>query len=484
MLILQVRRFACDSSTCPRRIFCERLPTLTLPYARRTTRFTTVLRDLAFALGGRPSVRFAAQHIIRVSRRTLLRLIRAAPVPAYPPPTRIGVDDFALRKGHVYGTVIIDLDTHRPIDLLPDRTTLTFAAWLSAHPGITVVRRDRASAYADAATQSAPGAIQVADRFHLLKNMTETVAQFFLRKRVFALTIADTPPVPPVAAHNTPPPVSPSRTPAGHKTTKEHREQAERRARRLARYTQVMALHHQGFGVRAIARLVSIHPTTVTRYVKTSAFPEHAPRSPRTVLTPYEDYIRQRWQEAQPTITQLWQEIRTQGYRGSYRSIQTFLAPLRPYKQWGSGDPSRRPVLAPEDLPPTVRQKKVTTRAATWALMPAETAETAPLVAALKAWDTEVDVVQHLVQQFQTLLHRTGTLSLADWLRAARESAIPEFGSFARGVQLDIAAVSAACTRPESNGPTEGQVNRIKTIKRQMYGRATFALLKARVLAA
>jgi DNA-binding NarL/FixJ family response regulator len=269
-LQLRVRKWFCRNRHCRRRIFTERLPTVAAPWARRTLRLTQRLADLGVALGGQAGADLGQCWGLAVSRQTLLHLLRRQPVPSSPTPTVLGVDDFALRKRHTYGTILVDLERRQPVALLPERTAETVAQWLREHPGVEVITRDRSSAYAEGARQGAPAATQVADRFHLLQNLAETLTQVFTTHST-ALDAVDAAvrqrPVPlpdGTVAVPVPPPPTPARA---------EQQAAQRAAHRQARYEQVWALHRQGWTTAAIATQVGCSCRTIERYLHMPTWP-------------------------------------------------------------------------------------------------------------------------------------------------------------------------------------------------------------------
>ena len=483
-LQLRVRKWFCRNRACRRRIFTERLPTVTAPWARRTLRLAQRLGALGVALGGTAGVQLGHQWDLVVSRNTLLRLLRQLSLPAVPTPRVLGVDDFALRKRHSYGTILVDLERHQPVALLPDRTAETVAQWLRQHPGVEVLARDRAQAYADGARQGAPAATQVADRFHLLQNLRETLDQVFLTHE-HALEAVNTllrqqPVLLPdgAVAVPVPPPVetpTPAQQRAGH-----------RQARRQALHQQVWALHHQGWTAPAIAQQVGVGLRTVQRDLRSPTFTGRKRRCDRgdSVLNPYKPYLLERWNAGCYTAMRLFRDLRQRGYAGGYGVVAAYARRLR---QAQGLPPGHRRARQPLPAVAEPACQPLTPRRATWLVLRRETKRTeaeAQQLARLRAQDTEVAAAIDLVEEFATLVRQRQPAQLEPWLHRAATSTLEVLQRFATGLYEDYEAVKAGVTLPWSSGPVEGHINRLKMLKRQMFGRARLDLLSRRFLLA
>lgn len=467
-LRLQVRRFFCDKPTCPRRTFAEPLPDLVPAHAQRTVRLTRTLETIGFALGGAAGARLAHQLHMRVSGTTLLRIIRTTPMRQHPPPTVLGVDDFALCKGRTYGTILLDLERRCPIDLLPDRTAATLATWLRDHPTVQMITRDRALDYARGATDGAPQAIQVADRFHLLCNVRQAVERALLRltptlRRQIALSATEAVvSIPSLEAAPPPPRYAP------HPSLQ--RLQALRRTERAQRYQAVQERAAQGQTQRQIAQACGLSTITVRRWLQTDTLPPER-RGYRATgkIDPSVPYVHTRLAAGCTNQSRLWREIREQGFTGT-RSL---------VGKWIRGQSGRHPTpaTAPAVALPSAAQ-------IAWHIC-APNDQPSRIDAGL--WQqllqhAEVQSLWEMTQPFLAMVRQRQPAQFSPWLTNCLTSTIPELRNFARGLQRDAAAVMAALAVPWSNGPVEGHIHRVKLIKRSMYGRANFDLLRQRVL--
>jgi transposase len=481
-LQLIVRKFVCRHATCARRIFTERLPDVAAPYARKTMRLVNALRAIGIALGGQAGARLAARLRLPTSASTLLRLVRAAPTPHTPALQAIGVDEWAWRRGHRYGTILVDLLTHRVVDLLPDRSAATVATWLAQHPTVTVVCRDRSNLYADGIRRGAPEAVQVVDRFHLVQNLRQALEAVLIDHRP-ALQAAALSTAMPLTRPTDPIPITPMYRGRRRSPKPAPREEAApppRHARWVAIYEAVHTLRAQGTPLATIARRLGISRPTVYAYLRrdTPPGPRRLQRRPSArVLTPYIPYLIRRWRDTQADSVQLWREIQAQGYTLSARTVCRFITQLR--RAADAGHP-------PESQgSPYTRPQGSSARAVSFAMVsPAakRSREAQTYIDQLCQLDAGIARAHALSEAFLALVRERRGQDLGTWMAEATHSGLEALARFARGLQDDLAAVTAGLTLPWSNGVTEGQIHRLKLVKRQGYGRAGFALLRQRVL--
>jgi len=400
---LNTRKFRCRNALCRQKIFCERLPDVVESYARKTDRLDTTLTWLAFALGGEAGARTAERLRMRTSGDTLLRLIRRfarkqSLSPAGNEPKVVGVDDWAWRKGCTYGTIIVDLERRRVIDLLPDREAATLTDWLLTRSSIETVARDRSIAYRNGIMMGRPYATQVADRWHLLSNLgdvLEKIIERLLRRRKIAGSGQIT-------------------EPGNHNRDKSHQR-------------------------------VGFEQTDDCQWERSlkESFEQMKRNACRLRLLPH-----------LPSFPKL-------------RSVTRQALPMLPESTNRTQSPPKLDAKTLRSL--CFRKRRLSE------------GELEMLCRARAEWD-EFDCAYPLAEEFVKIIRGQGSMSIGLWIVRAFDSGIKELKSFASGLQKDFLAVKEATVSPWSNGQSEGQVNRLKLLKRQMYGRAKFDLLRARVL--
>jgi transposase len=473
------RRFFCDQPDCPQRIFTERLPEVAAACSRTTTRLNAALRHIAFNCGGEAGSRLAGTLGMPTSPDRLLRVMRQMPTDEAPTPTVLGVDDWAFRRGHRYGTILCDLEQHRPIDLLPERSSQSFSSWLETHPGVKVISRDRGDDYTKGATEGAPQAVQVADRFHLLRNLHDALVRAANRHHadVAKAAKATASRVRSEAVEQPEPAAEPSSLPV--KLTQAEQVKQSNRAGRRQRYERVIELRRQGLSLRAIARELGMHRGTIRRFVCAGRFPERATRQYHRRTDPLEDELRRRWEAGCHNAAQLTRELKGSGADVSYHMIRRRVAGWRQMNDAGRTTGSK-------PVPPPRTVKRPSSTRVAWFLMKHE-AELKPqeqmFREELLQCCPELRDAATLAQEFAGLVRQRRADDLDSWIAlASTKTAPPDLRRFARGLTTDYAAVRSALTLPWSNGQVEGQINRLKLVKRQMYGRANFDLLRSRFL--
>src|SRR6266702_5697521 len=465
-LLLTVRKFSCRNPYCSRKVFAERLPAFVEPWARMTIRYCQQITSIGLATCGKGGVRLAAHLGIQTTRQTILR--HNMDLPDVPPASilYLGIDDFSFRRGCQFGTILVNLESRRVVDLLADREAETSAAWMRQHPDLMAVSRDRGGAYASAARVGAPQAMQYADRFHILKNLRESL-EGLLARHLAAQCKQQT-----QATLDEQTPMWQSKRAVKISPTLERLQQS-RREERLAHYEQVIALRKLGLSQAAIARQVGIGASTVQSWLAAGAFPERKPREQGSRLDRYLPYLFERWEGGNHNMACLFRELVEQGYKGSYESVRDNLNSVLPVGRKIPRDSlSKTSTLAPARQASFLflrRPEKLRT-------------EEQGTLAKLRELHSEVDLAYDLVQQFAQMLRtRTGE-HLDAWLDLVANSKLPELQSFAAGIEKDKDAVKNGLTWWINNGMVEGHVTKLKLIKRQGYGKAGFPLLRKRVL--
>jgi transposase len=452
ILHLHVRKFYCDQPECRRGIFTERLPQVTSPHGRFTFGLREFLGQLGREHGGASGANSAALSGIRVTPRAILRFMHTLALAPISPPRIIGLDDWAWKRGQRYGAVVVDLERSKPIALLTDRSQPTVVRWLRDHPTIQIVARDRSKEFAAAITEALPKAVHVADRWHLVKNLTERLDKV-VSARWKQLTKAGD------EAESSSEPASPLALPP-------------RQSPGEARYQQMLALHQAGHSTASIARRLGVVPRTIQYWLAQKHGPYTQPRQPRrSSLDGSMRYLRERWDAGERNGTVLWQALKDQGYKGSMRAVYRRLEKLREHSA---------------SLPPSPLDGVTPAKIIGWILARPETLDqqTQEQLDQLCQMDDQLALARELTHGLLDLVRHQSTEDLESWLKKARNSGIRQFFSFASSIEQDKAAILAGLTLAYSTGPVEGQINRLKLIKREAYGRAGLSYLQHRFLPA
>jgi transposase len=455
---LLVRLLACGEAGCPRVSFAEQPAGLAVPYARRTPLLAGQLGAIAAELAGRAGSRLAAVLAVEVSRHTLVRVLMALPEPAAGLVRVLGIDDFSLRRGRTYATLLVDMQTGRPVDVLPDREQATVEQWLRAHPGAEVICRDRGGAYAAAARAAAPGAVQVADRWHLWHNLCEYAGQAVARHRECISSGS-------CACQG---------QPQGQQQQEQQRER-EREGDGAAggleaivreRHAAVHQLRAAGKTQDQAAAALGLSRQAAGRYWRAPSAETLLKTRGTSALDPWKPHLRRRWDQGITSIAALHREITALGCPGSQATTYAWLALLK---------------LAAPARPPAPPGKQQVTR---WMLTaPARLGEDeqAQLAAVLGRCPELHALAGHVTGFARILTGRHGG-RLDAWMAAADAGDQPELHSFITGIRQDHDAVRNGLTLQWSSGRVEGLNTRTKLLKRQMYGRASFRLLRKRIL--
>ena len=474
VIFVEIRRFKCPSADCLRRTFAEDIQSLAGRHQRRTRSQARALQALGHALGGAAAARLAANLGLRASADTVLREVRRAGVgkPRMPPQI-VGIDDWAIARGHHYGTIVVDLERREPIEVFTGRETTAVADWLRDTPSIRVVARDRAGAYSEAVAVALPAAQQVSDRWHLLGNLRDNVEKMLhrlgpqMRQAARQVTLSRVQ-------------MGRDGLPRGPTLRGWQRLSDDRRSARLARYEEVMTLHALGRTMKGIARELSIDQRTVSKLITAPAFVERAPRARGpTPLDPHRPHIEARIQQGCQSPKQLWTEVRERGYTGSRAAVRDCVVRLlMPQGKDSLVKPAVRTMACPSP-------RRLFGWLAGWRKLNPDQPqgdEHERYVQALCVLEPSVAVVRSLTRQFLGMMHRRLPEEFDKWLKRLESCGVKELERFAASLRSDLPAVRAAFTLPWSNGQTEGHVNRLKFLKRQMYGRASVQLLRLRVL--
>ncbi len=479
---LRVGRWRCRNSNCTRKIFTERVPTVAAPHRQRTERMESIVQVVGRSLGGRPAERLMRRLGMAVSNDTTLRHLKRGALIACDKKLRVvGVDDWAWKKGQNYGTILVDLERRTVADLLPERSAQQVEHWFKQHPGVEIVSRDRFGLYAKAAQRGAPQAQQVADRFHLLVNLQEAVEHELSRQRRLLFYVdpsrSERTPIAPLPTRLPPPPNA-------ERTAQYQDVVSARRALQQALFEKVHRLRHAGRNASQIVLETGISRKRVDKWLRLAEMPERNKMEPKMNSHAFfRDYLARRWAAGCHHVKTLLAELRTRGYTGCFSVLARFLSGWRARRQ--GAVPTSEQQTATSETQSLFVGHHVSSRVAAALLLkprPLLTPAQAHKVDAFKKSCPAFALMRSLAMQFRGILRSRSVKGLIEWIAKAKNSGIYSLKRFAKTLRRDWNAVQNSLKEPFSNGPVEGHINRLKTLKRQMYGRAGFELLRARLL--
>ena len=463
-LVFSVRHWYCRNPACSRKIFAESLAPFAGSHQQSSQALQNLQRQLGLIAGGEAGKRAATAAGLRCSADTLLRRVINTPETKQSGAPHVGIDEWAWHRGHCCGMLIVNLDTHRPLVLLPGRDQRTLATWFRKYPEIQVVSRDRSGVYATAAREGAPQARQVADRWHLLKSIGDEPERMMYRHMplirlvVRELSLKKSP-EPEISV-----PVASLRRP--------ERLKQQTRKKRHQHWTEVMALHNKGCSFREISRITGLSRVTVSRWVRSGTFPEMSTRPPkRGLLDPWREWLKEQRESGNYNASRIWREMVARGFTGSETIVRDAVAKWR--KGWIP------PVTTAARLPSVSR---VSRWLMPWRIIRGEENYASRFISLMCEKEPELKIAQQLVLEFYRILKTQNKSQLSSWFTRVHESGSAELRRVAAGMEADAAAICEAISSRWSNGVVEGHVNRLKMLKRQMYGRAGFELLRQRVM--
>lgn len=462
ILLFEARKFFCKNDECSKTTFAEQPGEEICRYQRRTHRCESVIGNLCARMSALSASLLLQEMEIPASRSTTLRTIYRIAIPYFGVVTELGVDDWAFRKGVTYGTILVDMQTGDVIDLLADRETASFESWINKHPQVTLVSRDRSTDYSSAIANTGREIIEIADRFHLVKNMTDCITKVISENYVEyrrSLSVQKT-----TIINETPEsPDKPFVTDMKIDT-------------RTNMFNEVKELQAKGFKINAIAKKLHIARQTVRKYMFYEELPARSSKA-RNEYYKFDQYVEHEYTSGK-SLSQIYRKIKSDGFNGSISPFHYHYNYLSKQKQKESKRIKSKPLDSREPLVP-IKKIAITAFKSIKGYRLNEDAKR--LIDKLMSFSW-FENIYNAAKAFYEIIMGKDSSKLTGWINEYKNTTIKKLGTFIKGVKLDEKAVKNAIDYAQSNGMVEGLVNKLKTIKRMMYGRAGLELLKRKMI--